>query len=126
MAIRNIHISQREKDYLIKLKRITGLENWNQICRWAFCVSLAEPTPPSTVKISSDSSTEMTWETFGGPYHEIYTALLKHRCQKDGLTPEFDNTLSQQFRLHLHRGLSYLASERELSNIATLTNRLTL
>jgi len=118
MAIRNIHISQREKDYLIKLKRITGLENWNQICRWAFCVSLAESTPPSAVKISSDSSTEMTWETFGGPYHEIYTALLKQRCEKNGFSTEPD-VLTQQFRLHLHRGLSYLTSTRNIKNIST-------
>ena len=119
MVIRNIYISQRERDYLIKLKRITGLEHWNEICRWAICVSLAEPTPPSAVKISSDGSTEMTWETFGGPYHGTYTALLRHRCQKDGLGTEKD-TLAQQFRLHLHRGLSYLASDKNLQSISNL------
>lgn len=122
MSIKNIHISQREKDYLIKLKRITGLEHWNEICRWAFCVSLAEPTLPSEVKISSDSTTEMTWETFGGVYHEIYASILKYRCQKDGLGTN-NNILALQFRLHLHRGLSYLSSDKTMDRIIDLCKK---
>ena len=70
-------------------------------------------------KSVQNSSTEMTWETFGGPYHGTYTALLRYRCQKDGLGTEKD-TLAQQFRLHLHRGLSYLASDKNLQSISNL------
>ncbi len=40
-----VRISQAAKDQLIKLKRVTKIDQWNILCRWAFCRSLAEPTP---------------------------------------------------------------------------------
>ena len=117
--------SQRAKDHLIKLKRLTGLQHWNELCRWGFCVSLAESTPPSRGSDSPESSIQMSWHQFGGEYHAIFTALLKERCKQDGLEIN-DATLTQQFRLHLHRGLSYLASDRDIKNIADLLGRLPL
>ena len=42
MAIDHIRFSQQAKDQLIKFKRVTGIEHWNILCRWALCVSLAE------------------------------------------------------------------------------------
>ncbi|XPM57645.2 MAG: DNA sulfur modification protein DndE [Leptolyngbya sp. IPPAS B-1204] len=51
---------------LIKLKRITKIDQWNILCRWAFCCSLAEPTLPSPMAIPVDSNVEMTWQVFGG------------------------------------------------------------
>ena len=38
-AIDHIRLSQQAKDQLIKLKRVTGIEHWNVLCRWALCVS---------------------------------------------------------------------------------------
>jgi len=117
MAIEHIHLSKQAKDQLIKLKRITGIKNWNVLCRWAFCISLAESSIPPAAKIPADSSVEMTWKVFGGPYHDIYMVLLKERCSRDGIALDNDSLLSQ-LRLHLHRGISYLASSRDLTNIA--------
>ena len=54
--------------------------------------------------------------------HEVYLALLKVRCERDGL-PLDDGTLNEQFRLHLHRGLSYLASDRQIRGIANLIRK---
>jgi DNA sulfur modification protein DndE len=90
--------------------------------RWAFCISLAEPTIPSPVKIPVDSSVEMTWKVFGGNYDEIYLALLRQRCQQDGLGTT-DEVLVNQFRLHLHRGIGYLAADKRLRSIAELLQR---
>ena len=122
MAIEHIHLSEQAKDQLIKLKRLTGIQHWNVLCRWAFCVSLTEETPPSMTKIAADSSVEMTWKVFGGTYHELYWALLKERCRRDG----FDGTedaLATQFRLHLHRGIGYLAADPRIRNISGLLRR---
>jgi DNA sulfur modification protein DndE len=55
----------------------------------------------------------MSWRVFGGRQHEIYSALLRERCLQDGLPLE-DEVLAQQFRLHLHRGIAYLASDRQV------------
>lgn len=119
MAVEHIQLSQQAKDQLIKLKRVTGIEHWNELCRWAFCVSLAEPSVPPPAKIPADSNVEMSWKVFGGRYADLYTALMKERCVRDGLGTDPD-VLAQQFRLHLHRGISYLAGNRELREIDDL------
>ena len=126
MAIEHIRLSQQARDQLIRLKRWTGIENWNVLCRWAFCISLAEPSIPPPTKIPADSSVEMTWRVFGGTHHDIYLALLKERCHKDGIGTS-DEVVSAQFRLHLHRGIGYLAalvSDKQLKSITDLIKRL--
>jgi DNA sulfur modification protein DndE len=80
--IEHIRLSQQAKDQLLRLKRKTGIQHWNVLCRWAFCISLAEPGVPPPAKIPADSSVEMTWKVFGGVYSDIYLALLKQRCQQ--------------------------------------------
>lgn len=122
MAIENIRLSQQAKDQLVKIKRRTGIKNWNVLCRWAFCLSLAEPAIPADSKIPADSSVEMAWKVFGGKYQEIYTALLKERCNADGLGATKD-VLQHQFRLHLHQGISYLAADGELKDISSLLEK---
>lgn len=119
MAIEHIRLSQQGKDQLIKLKRVTGIEHWNVLCRWALCVSLAESSVPPGAKIPADSNVEMSWKVFGGRYADVYLALLKERCVRDGLGTDTD-TLSQQLRLHMHRGISYLAANKSLKKIDNL------
>ena len=119
MAVEHIRLSQQAKDQLIKLKRVTGIEHWNELCRWAFCVSLAELSVPPTAKIPADSNVEISWKVFGGRYADLYTALMKERCVRDGLGTDPD-VLAQQFRLHLHRGIAYLAGNKDLRKIDDL------
>ena len=122
MPLEHVRVSEKARDQLIKLKRVTGIPHWNVLCRWALCVSLAEPSLPSPVKIPSDSSVDMTWKVFGGSYEEVYLGLLKQRCEQDGLGSS-DDVLATQFRLHLHRGIAYLASDKRLKTIADLLQR---
>ncbi len=109
MPIDNIRLSQKAKDSLIKLKRTTGIQNWNVLCRWAFCMSLREPSIPPKMDHPADSNVEMTWKIFAGDQQELYWSLLKTRCKKDGVEYSGSN-FQQQFRLHLHRGITYLAN----------------
>lgn len=113
MAIEHIRLSKQAREQLIRLKRYTGIEHWNVLCRWAFCRSLAEPSVPPPARIPSDSNVEMSWKVFGGRHQELYMALLKERCLHDGLGIE-DEVLAIQFRLHLHRGVAYLANDRQI------------
>jgi len=119
MSIESFRLSEKEKDQLVKLKRVTGLKNWNVLCRWAFCLSIRETTAPALVQIVSDSTVEMTWKTFGSPYPDIYAALLRQRLLKDGI-PLTSENLQAQFRLHLNRGLNYLTSDTDLRSIRAL------
>jgi DNA sulfur modification protein DndE len=119
MSIKQIRLSSRAKDQLIRLKTKTGIQQWNVLCRWAFCLSLRQPNPPSPVEIPADSNVEMSWQVFGGEAQELYLALLKERCQRDGLGVAED-VLVSQFRLHLHRGISYLASPQTIRSVGDL------
>jgi DNA sulfur modification protein DndE len=117
--IERIRLSTRAKEQLIKLKRLTKIEQWNILCRWAFCYSLAEPSIPSSMPINLDSNVEMNWNVFGGEIADILLLALKKRCDRDGLETNQEN-LKMQFLLHLHRGIGYLASELDLKNIDDL------
>jgi DNA sulfur modification protein DndE len=57
--------------------------------RWAFCLSLRQPSPPTPVEIPADSNVEMSWQVFGSE---------KERCERDGLRTS-DDVLGRQ----LHR-----------------------
>lgn len=117
--IERIRLSQTAKDQLVKIKRQTKVENWNVLCRWALCRSLAEPSVPSPVPIPADSNVEMTWRVFGGELSDYLLIALKQRCHNDQVRTDRE-TLVQQFRLHLHRGIGYLAGDTELKTIEDL------
>ncbi len=106
--IETIRISAKGKQQLIRLKKKTGIGHWNTLCRWAFCLSLAETSIPPKEEIPSDSNVEMTWRTFTGQYEGAYEAILKQRLIDDKL-PMTDAHF--WFRIHLHRGISYLVKK---------------
>lgn len=122
MAIETVRIDQQGREQLIRLKRHTGIETWNVLCRWAFCASLAEATRPPLRLFKGEAAIEIAWRVFGGHHHELYLALLKQRCLRDGLTID-DATLQEQFRLHLHRGLGYLSADRSIRSVSGLLRR---
>lgn len=117
--IERIRLSQTARDQLVKLKRNTKIEHWNVLCRWAFCRSLSEPSIPSPVPIPTDSTVEMTWKVFGGEMADFFLVALKQRCYEDGLGTDKE-TLATQFRLHLHRGIGYLAGDPNIKKIEDL------
>lgn len=119
MSIKQIRLSNQAKEQLIRLKTKTSIPQWNILCRWAFCVSLREQSSPTPIEIPADSNVEMSWHTFGGEYHDIYMALIKQRCLQDGLEISAE-VLSRQFRLHLHRGISYLATPHAIRSVADI------
>lgn len=121
MAIEHIRLSQTARDQLVTLKRRTGIAHWNVLCRWALCRSLAEPAPPPAVKLVLDSSVEMTWRVFAGDQGDVLWALVRFRCHFDGLDLD-EETLANQFRLHLHRGIGYLVGDPRVANVTGLAS----
>ncbi len=118
-----VRVDERAKNQLTTLKRRTGIKNWNVLCRWALCVSLAEASIPADQEIGTLSNVEMSWATFGGPAADIYASVLRARCEVDGL-PLTPDSLAEQFRLHLHRGITYLVGNEDtktLSGMIALT-----
>lgn len=121
MIVKQIRLSQQAKDQLVRLKGRTGIQNWNVLCRWALCISLREPSVPSDTEIPADSNVEMSWDVFAGEYREIYAALMVQRCERDGLGVD-PEVVARQFRLHLHRGISYLAATNVIRSIHDLVS----
>ena len=119
MIIKQIRLSNSAKDKLARLKGKTGIKNWNVLCRWAFCYSLSEGSVPSTVPINSDSNVEMSWYTFAGEYSEIYQALIIEWCSENDIELSNDN-ISKYFKLHLERGISYLAGTNFIKSLDDL------
>jgi DNA sulfur modification protein DndE len=117
--IDRIRLSQTAKDQLLKLKRNTKIDQWNILCRWAFCRSLSEPSIPSPVPLPADSNVELSWRIFGGDISNMLLIALLQRCYNDGLTLD-QETLASQFRLHLHRGIGYLAGDLDIKKIEDL------
>lgn len=120
--VETIRISKQGRDQLTKIRRQTGVENWNILCRWALCVSLREPTPPAQPREKLDGGIEMTWKVFAGEDGETLGALLQMRASKDGLGNQAEGP-SKCLRAHINRGLSYLASGKETKSIADFIER---
>ncbi|MCF5856324.1 DNA sulfur modification protein DndE [Aeromonas veronii] len=107
--IDNIRLSEKAKQQLIIIKRKSGIENWNVLCRWALCLSLAEKSVPPFEDIQTDSSVEMTWKVFSGELSEMIMSLLIVRMKYDNIEINKIN-IDTFFKLHLHRGISYLSN----------------
>lgn len=117
-----VKVSERAKDRLIRLKSKTRIENWNVLCRWALCTSLSEPSVPPPMDIKLDSNIEIPWRIFGGEHADVYTALMLQRCIDDGLGTD-PEVVANQFKMHLHRGIGYLATDRGMRSIDDLFKR---
>lgn len=115
--VESVRVSPQGRDQLTKLKRQTGVENWNVLCRWALCCSLRERAVPPRPMSSTDGGVEMSWKVFAGEHADQIAALVCQRAARDGFTDTPDGA-ALCLRAHLHRGLGYLASEREITGIA--------
>lgn len=122
--LEHIRLSEQAKDQLTRLKRVTGIKNWNVLCRWAFCLSLNDSSRPLPQEMKNDSSIEMTWRVFAGEDASIFESLFTLRCRQDGISTQNTHSIANEFRLHLHRGIALLASAREINGVGQLIGRL--
>lgn len=107
-----IKLTSVARSQLVTIKRRTGIEHNNAICRHALCISLANPSIPPGESFSFSGGLEIDWRTFTGGQDALYHNLLVVRLLSEGkrVTEEL---VRQTCLLHLHRGLSYLVSRRE-------------
>lgn len=117
--VETIRISEEAKANLLVLKRRTGISQWNILCRWAVCASLADSKPVVATPKGEQSNVEIAWSTFGGQHADVYTSLIHARCHQDRLGND-SHTLAEQFRLHLERGLLKLRSREDTRSLEGL------
>lgn len=119
--VEHVRVSAKGRDILIKVKRHTGLEHWNEICRIALCRSLANPTPPPKLTKIGDSNIDMEWKTFAGQFQEEIASLILFRALKDNIDLLHDEgDLAEYFRAHIERGI---ASMQNVKNVSMLCEK---
>lgn len=107
-----VKLNAAARNQLATLKRRTGIEHNNAICRHALCISLANPSIPPNESFNFSGGIEIDWRTLTGGQDALYYNLLAVRLLSEGRRVT-DDSIRQTFLLHVHRGLSYLVSQRE-------------
>jgi DNA sulfur modification protein DndE len=98
------------------MKVKTGIDQWNILCRWAFCISLKNATPPALDIHQTDSNVEMTWKTFSGTYSEAIIAAHIKAVIRSGVDPTETN-LATSFHAHIERGIGKLQATKSLEDL---------
>ncbi len=118
-----VKLTSTARNQLATIKRRTGIEHNNAICRHALCISLANPSVPPDENFAFAGGLEIDWRTLTGGQDDLYTNLLIVRLLSEGKRVSED-AIRQVFLQHVHRGLSYLVSRREEDLLAELASTL--
>jgi DNA sulfur modification protein DndE len=111
-----VRISTRGREILIKLKRHTGIGQWNILCRFAYCYSLAIGTKPTHASEKGDFALEIEWDTFAGPIKTELAALTIFHATKNRVE---QNDVPKFVRSHIERGLSGIQNVRSVTDLVT-------
>ena len=103
MKLTKIKLTKDASNRLRFLAGRTGLTP-NLLCRLGFCLSLAEPSLPRVDEYREEER-EFNRYTLLGEYNALFMALLKQRCNADGIN---DEEMADYFRAHLNRGVTLL------------------
>lgn len=117
----HVRISKKAKEILVRVKKRTGLEHWNEICRIAYCRSLANPIPPTNTLSHGNTAIDIEWKTFAGLFQDELIATTLIRAAKDKIDLQSKESVANYFRAHLERGIASLQNIRSLSELA-ITN----
>ena len=115
-----LRCSTQGRDVLIKLKRQTGMEHWNELCRIAYFYSLANLKKPVMYQPYGSIGLEIDWKVFAGNYSHELVALTRLRAHHDEINIEDANEVAEYFRAHLERGIRSLQGISNLKELFTL------
>ena len=117
LKIESLKLSDRSSNEISTIKRNTKIETMNIICRWALTVSLSSDLPPPPLAKEDKILREIDWKIFAGDYEHLIMALLKDRLFHEKIEITNDS-LNDQLRAHVQRGLSLIASQKKIRSIA--------
>jgi len=113
----HVRVSAKSKEILIKIKRRTGLQHWNEICRVALCRSLTNPTVPTKSARIAESAIDMEWKTFSGAYSLELSSAIFIRANIDGIDLASRENLIEYVRSHIERGIASLQNVKTLADM---------
>ncbi|MFK4075671.1 DNA sulfur modification protein DndE [Ectopseudomonas khazarica] len=110
--IDRIRLTAIAKNQLSTIKRRTGIEHYNSICRYALCLSLANGSRPPEEDFNFNGGLEIEWRVLTSGNDALYLNMILTRIAlEEGSTREED--VKRLCVSHIHRGLSYLVSDEE-------------
>lgn len=105
LSVRRVNFSKEADTRMKRLKGQTGVTP-NLFCRIGFCMSLEDPTPV-VASHHPPGPRDINRYTLTGDFDSVMVALLRQRLAEDGL--DWDEHASEQFRLHMNRGVHLVA-----------------
>jgi DNA sulfur modification protein DndE len=120
----SVKVSSRGREILIQSKRNTGLKQWNELLRWAFCISLSNTDPPKIFRKLDSGIEPIEWTTFSGPLSSTFSAVFYARAANDGIELTDADSVAAYFRAHIERGVGALRSTKSLSSLVALTDQI--
>ena len=116
-----LRTSANVRNSLTRIKTITGIPNWNIICRWAFCLSLKQTSLPREVDEKLDGI-EIDYDTLVGKNKSIYTQLLINNLISHKVEIDKKN-LTKYLYAHVNRcvNIIYTNKLKDISGLMSLT-----
>ena len=117
-----LRTSMNVKNSLTRIKSITGISNWNILCRWAFCLSVKQTSLPREVEEKLDGI-EIDYDVLVGKNKSIYTQLLINNLvsHKEEINKK---NLTKYLNAHVNRGVNiiYTNKLKDISGLFKLIN----
>ena len=118
----HVRVSPQSREILNRLKLRTGITQWNILCRWAYCASLAQDSEPK-YRQGKGTIELMDWQTFAGSQSVLFANLLALRLNEALRSRSRPPTPSDYFRAHVERGIEMLHSNSTLNDLLSLLGR---
>ena len=80
--VESLRLTAEDRERLIRIKRITGIESWNVLCRWALMLGLRDGKSGTLAAHDGRGAVEIKWDTFAGSQGPILIHLIAwcHVC----------------------------------------------
>ena len=112
-----LRTSTNVKNSLTRIKTLTGIPNWNIICRWAFCLSIKQTALPREVEEKLDGI-EIDYDVLFGKNKPIYTQLLINNLVTHKVEIDKKNLIKYLYA-HVNRGVNIIYTNK-LKDISDL------
>lgn len=86
--IDSIRLTHTEKELLIRVKRKTGIDSWNVLCRWALLIGLSQKEYSYRNNPEKRDAVEIKWDTFAGRNKDFYHAVIHVAFNKKAIHNE--------------------------------------
>lgn len=106
--IETIRLTDSEKEMLVRIKRKTGIDSWNVLCRWAYLLGLSQKQIVASTSHEKRDAVEIKWETFSGKNSNIYQAVTKLQYARE-LNKQSEITLFDFIHSRLSIGIRILS-----------------